>query len=327
MSLSQLNTLIKSSLTVPLHLKKHLIPWADVHYQQHEFGKMLAQQLRTQNFRIQQYRLWIEKSITLLPYVDNPVVIMQFMLGGQGIHGQLSGMAEEAILQEAACNIIYLPAGYHQVTLHTGEYRSLHVELSPVFLAVVADAWPLMQELLELLKKDSKKPCVLESVPLTYPMQCRINNLCTMEKQQPALTLELNSCILELLSCYQQGTVAARKLLSLPSVAYSDTLKTIMESIRRQPNIHEHSLKQLAKTHHMSMNTLSAGFKNLFDEHLSDFVLKECMLKAKLLLENRNLCLDDIAFELGYSDRTNFSRAFKRHHGVLPKEIRSGCKG
>jgi len=46
-----------------------------------------------------------------------------------------------------------------------------------------------------------------------------------------------------------------------------------------------------------------------------------------VLLDRAGLTLDEIADRLGYSDTANFTRAFKRWTGRLPREMRRQCGG
>ena len=54
----------------------------------------------------------------------------------------------------------------------------------------------------------------------------------------------------------------------------------------------------------------------------SDIVDKARVFQAFSLLKESNLKLIDIALSLGYSDASNFTRAFRRWMGVSPKEYR-----
>ena len=44
---------------------------------------------------------------------------------------------------------------------------------------------------------------------------------------------------------------------------------------------------------------------------------------AHLLRRDALLSVDDVADRVGYSSRSHFSSAFKKHHGVSPTEFRT----
>ncbi len=58
------------------------------------------------------------------------------------------------------------------------------------------------------------------------------------------------------------------------------------------------------------------------NSNFSDIVDKARVFQASYLLKESNLKLIDIALSLGYSDASNFTRAFQRWTGVSPKEYR-----
>ena len=58
------------------------------------------------------------------------------------------------------------------------------------------------------------------------------------------------------------------------------------------------------------------------NSNFSDIVDKARVFQASSLLKENNLKLIDIALSLGYSDASNFTRAFRRWMGVSPKEYR-----
>ncbi|MCP3925663.1 MAG: AraC family transcriptional regulator [Desulfobacterales bacterium] len=87
--------------------------------------------------------------------------------------------------------------------------------------------------------------------------------------------------------------------------------------------IGEPSLEILAKKIGMSKRSLNRYLKN--EDVTYRDMLKEIRqhLAEKYLLENRYSIIE-IAFKLGYTDSSNFSRAFKRWVGVTPKGYRNG---
>lgn len=78
------------------------------------------------------------------------------------------------------------------------------------------------------------------------------------------------------------------------------------------------SLAQVATSLHMSERSLQ---RKLMDEGINFRLLVDDLRckKAISLLKNKSMTLEFIAEHLGYTDVTNFSRAFKRWTGVSPR--------
>ncbi len=81
------------------------------------------------------------------------------------------------------------------------------------------------------------------------------------------------------------------------------------------------SLEQIAKERHISDRTLKRQLKahNFTYRHFVDELKRE---RARELLGNRNLSVQEVALRLGYSDAANFHRAFRRWFGVSPETLR-----
>lgn len=80
-------------------------------------------------------------------------------------------------------------------------------------------------------------------------------------------------------------------------------------------------LEDMANTLHMSARTLKRKLQaegRSFSDLLGEVVQRD----ACLLLETTRLTVDEIANRVGYQDRANFSRAFKKLTGKTPSEFR-----
>ena len=111
--------------------------------------------------------------------------------------------------------------------------------------------------------------------------------------------------------------------LILPDFYGKDTLIKIREAIEAEPVIHQHTLAKLSRIHNLHPKTLGRKFNLLFGITISDYIREKCMNKAYALVTTSTLSLGDIAFELGYSEVTNFIRAFKSYFGISPHLLRS----
>ena len=67
--------------------------------------------------------------------------------------------------------------------------------------------------------------------------------------------------------------------------------------------------------------------RNLFFKYFSvstkDYITGVRMEKAKELLADKSLAVNEIALAVGYSDALGFSKIFKKHTGVSPSEYRN----
>ncbi len=98
-------------------------------------------------------------------------------------------------------------------------------------------------------------------------------------------------------------------------------MNDIMDYIHKniQKNI---TRKDIAEAAYLNPEYLSRLFKKEKGITISDYILKEKMNIAKLLLETTNFSISIIASKVGYSNFSHFAQSFKRIFGVSPSEIR-----
>ena len=56
---------------------------------------------------------------------------------------------------------------------------------------------------------------------------------------------------------------------------------------------------------------------------ISDYINAQRLNKAKSLLQETNLNISEIAYEVGYASPGYFSTSFKNKYGTSPKQFRS----
>jgi AraC-like DNA-binding protein len=81
-------------------------------------------------------------------------------------------------------------------------------------------------------------------------------------------------------------------------------------------------LAQLASELKLSPWKLNRGFKAVHGMTASQYVVELRMQRARELLNEDQLSIQDIAIEVGYDYLTNFSKAFKQHSGLSPRDFR-----
>ena len=88
--------------------------------------------------------------------------------------------------------------------------------------------------------------------------------------------------------------------------------------------ISEHSdkvtLKDIAARFSYHPNYISTLLHRELGKSFSEILLSQRMERAVILLKGTDLAINEIALMLGYSNSSNFYRAFREYYGVSPRE-------
>lgn len=84
----------------------------------------------------------------------------------------------------------------------------------------------------------------------------------------------------------------------------------------------DNSIKYLSKKFAVNTTYLKTIFKDVFDQSIHSYVIDKRLEYSKVLLQQDNLAITEIAYKIGYSSSSKFSLAFKRKFGYLPSEYR-----
>ena len=101
---------------------------------------------------------------------------------------------------------------------------------------------------------------------------------------------------------------------------------------RARHHIHEHSgdelsLGAVARVVNMSASYFSEKFKQATGMNFVEYVARTRIEKARNLLQNPNLRISEIAFDVGFQSLSQFNRAFKNVTGKAPTAYRQSLAG
>lgn len=82
------------------------------------------------------------------------------------------------------------------------------------------------------------------------------------------------------------------------------------------------NLAMIAKSNYYSEAYLNKLFKKYTGKTIMEYVIDVRINQAKVLLKQSNKSINEIAREVGYSDRSYFSKSFKKEVGITPSEYR-----
>lgn len=94
--------------------------------------------------------------------------------------------------------------------------------------------------------------------------------------------------------------------------------KIILENLSNIPNIPD-----LAQNASMSTSKLQKCFKQIIGKPIAEYVLHEKMEWAKRLLSSKRYTVAEVGYEVGYTNLSHFTEAFRKHHKINPKKYLS----
>ncbi len=116
---------------------------------------------------------------------------------------------------------------------------------------------------------------------------------------------------------FEATPVIATPANSIKNKTY-DAQRILVEHYKNPP-----TLAEVARRVGLNRTSLCNEFKATFGTTVFEFSQSYRMNKAHELLQDRNLSISQVADEVGYDYPGNFTAAFKKHFGKLPKAIRS----
>lgn len=100
-----------------------------------------------------------------------------------------------------------------------------------------------------------------------------------------------------------------------------EALREVMKMLS-DTRLHEFpSIEALSKTAMMSSTKLKTRFKQIYGMKLYQFYNHHRLIQAREMLRTGNYSVKQVGINIGFSNLSNFAKAFKKEFGVLPRQI------
>jgi AraC-like DNA-binding protein len=100
-----------------------------------------------------------------------------------------------------------------------------------------------------------------------------------------------------------------------------ESLKEVMKLLS-DPQLQKFpSIETLSRTAMMSSTKLKTRFKQVYGMKLYEFYNHHRLLQAKEMLRTGNYSVKQVGVNIGFSNLSNFAKAFRKEFGALPREI------
>lgn len=106
------------------------------------------------------------------------------------------------------------------------------------------------------------------------------------------------------------------------NIHYADFQQLMQSKNLLDTNLEESTpVEELAQHAGMSLSKFKRLFKQVFGTTPYKYYLKNRMEKAMELLLSGQQSVSEVGFLIGYTNLSQFTKAFKKHHGILPSEV------
>jgi AraC-like DNA-binding protein len=162
--------------------------------------------------------------------------------------------------------------------------------------------------------------------PITFEYRQILNEIFDADFDSPVSNLVLHNRILMLTEKFltsflekksARTSSSGRKLREKDLLALQE-----VEGILAQPSLDKFpSIEVLSKTAKMSSTKLKAKFKSVYGMKLYEYYNRNRLEKARELLQSGKYAVKEVGMEIGFSNLSNFAKAFKKEFGILPNEM------
>lgn len=147
-----------------------------------------------------------------------------------------------------------------------------------------------------------------------------LNQLFTIQLSDSSKNLYYHGKVFELLSLYFSEKKPNTE--NCPFLNDEDTVRKIknakeylLKNIDSPPG-----LKALAKLSGLNEFQLKVGFKEIYGNTVFGYLLDHKLDHARILLDTHKLKVNEVAFQIGYSNPSHFIAAFRKKFGITPKK-------
>jgi AraC-like DNA-binding protein len=165
-------------------------------------------------------------------------------------------------------------------------------------------------------------------VPITFEYRQLLNDIFAVERPSPMSNLILQNRILLLtekfLSTFLEKGLGSKSLGTKKNKEKEKdirALKQVEEMLKNTSLDKFPSINTLSKTAMMSSTKLKTKFKTVYGMKLYEFYNRNRLEKARDLLQSGLYSVKEVGHEIGFSNLSNFAKAFKKEFGILPKEM------
>ena len=158
----------------------------------------------------------------------------------------------------------------------------------------------------------------------------RFDSLCEIiheefhrETPDTATLRHLTSALIAMIESERKSSLPIERSAKMAQVAtFTNFLRILEENFRRDEGVTFYAEKM-----NMSERNLNLICKNNFQKSVSEIIETRKLIEAKSLLMHTSKSVSEIGFELGYNEKSYFTRVFRNKLSLTPTEFRQMARG
>ncbi|OQP47968.1 hypothetical protein A4H97_30220 [Niastella yeongjuensis] len=301
---------------LPDTVAHYLIPGASSVTASGDFGYVLFQQLQGDGIFIRLQHFLMNRACTFIMQEFEPLLKLRFHLINH-IQYHIEGLGN-LVFYEQGFNLLYFPFQNHRIHLQSaGVYFSIDIHY-PVY--VLSQKLPPLVLMNDFQKKViHQQPAMLTPVNqvASRPLLSHVHQLMQAGKRSAAsLHARSLDVLISSLENISEQPVWDPITLSMPEAQAIHHAKTKMAEDLKQ----DWTLKELTQLTGLNDYKLKTGFQQLYQSSPADYLRDVRMEKAWQLLSGKKFSVSQVAEEVGYTNLSAFSKAFKKYFNITARE-------
>ncbi|MBX2901044.1 MAG: helix-turn-helix transcriptional regulator [Cyclobacteriaceae bacterium] len=173
---------------------------------------------------------------------------------------------------------------------------------------------------LPFLKPENVKTKFYDEREIPAQLYVVLNQLFTINLSPNAEKLYYQGKTLELLGLY-----FSEKKANTESCPFLNDQETVRKIKNAKEYLLKHmdappSLKELAKIAGLNEYQLKVGFKEIYGNTVFGYLLDHRLDHSRMLLDSARYQVNEVAYQIGYTNPSHFIAAFKKKFGITPKK-------
>jgi AraC-like DNA-binding protein len=280
------------------------------------FGHVLFQQFQSNGIFIRLQHFLLTRGCSFTMQEDEPMLKLRFHLNNH-IQYHIEGLGN-LVFYEQGYNLLYIPFQNHRLHFqHAGVYYAIDV-LYPTYT--------LCQKLPPLvLMNDFQKKVMHQQPAMLVPVnqvasRTLLTQLYQLIQAGKRSTASIHGRSMALLTlCLEY--ISEHPVWEPVSLSMQEAQAIYMARTKMEENLkREWTLKELTQLTGLNDYKLKTGFHQLYHTSPADYLRDVRMEKAWQLLSGKKFSVSQVAEEVGYTNLSAFSKAFKKYYNITARE-------